>query len=292
MEIAEALQLSAMLGQGAQPETDGKLCVDTFRTPYCRWSEPFEWPSVSLLHSEPAAAAQLIERLNGRMAAFFRGMNILPEARPRRDEPNLHLVRVLSYEGSHYLFKLRILMTYMGGAESSQMEHSVQDRSPAFRTDRIYFQARIFPVNSVERREGIIVDFEPEHYDPASGIRSGGLEAHHTARWNVVLFDEMDFSDLEKELRERVTDAKWQPGRLFNPFVIDHGTVNWNLFHVPDAEAILPYFHRLWHHLKSGRELDHEDRRFWEDYYTGWKYRRFLSAGGNPHWEIEQAPGW
>lgn len=252
-----------------------------------------EWPSLSVLEAEAESSEQILKQLMNRIPGLLRGGHVLPQARPRRDEPNLHIVKKYTYEDSLYLLKIKILMTYMGGAMPGEIqEGSVQDRNPAFRSDRVYFQCRLFPVKEVELLEGAIVDFEPEYYGPASGMKNTVGEAHQTARWNVMLFDEMDFSDLEQQLREQISGKDWRPGRLFNPFVIDHGTINWNAFHLKDVEDLLPQFHRLWHHFRMGDAIPHEDQRFWDDYYESWKYRRFLSRGGNPHWEIEQAPGW
>ena len=293
MHLSEVQTLNRILAEpGVESESD-RICVDTFRTPYIQWKETLQWPSLSVLHAEASSAQPILEEIMRRSPWLIHGTHVLPEARPRRDEPNLHLVKEFETAGQIYLLKIKILMTYMGGAQGQELDDGqVQDRNPGFLSDRIYFQCRLFPVHSVRKEEGAIVDFVPEHYRPASGMQNTVGETHQTARWNVMLFDEMDFSDLEKSIRESVSSLPWKPGRLFNPFVIDHGTVNWNVFHLKELEHVLGYFHRLWLHLRDGAELLHEDHLFWDAYYEAWKYARFLSRGGNPHWEILEAPGW
>lgn len=291
MELKDVQRLNEILqGQGSE-SVSSRLCVDTFRTPYLLWERPMSFPSLSVLHAEPESSARVLRQIVERSPELLGGGQVLPEARPRRDEPNLHIVRAYSCEEQQYLLKVKLLMTYMGGAAPSEIEdRTVQNRNPAFQSDRVYFQARLFPVKEIERHEGQIVDFEPEPYGPASGMKSMAGETHQTARWNVMLFDEMDFSELEAKIRTRVSAAPWKPGRLFNPFIIDHGTIAWNVFHARNLEGYIPVFHRLWHHFAHGQELPHEDQRFWDQYFQSWKYSRFLSRGGNPHWEIEESP--
>lgn len=293
MDLAEVELLNDALASPTGNSVPATLCVDTFRTPYLKWDLPMEWPSLSVLHAEGKESLFIVREILKRSPWLLQGAHVLPEARPRRDEPNLHLVKPYEMDGQRYILKTKILMTYMGGAAAGELEErSVQDRNPAFSSDRVYYQSRLFPVKELEYSGSHLVDFEPYHYEPASGMQNAVGEAHQTARWNVMLFDEMDFSELEAWLRDQVSSEHWKPGRLFNPFVIDHGTVNWNVFHLANVEPYLPHFHRLWQYLKDGKELLHEDHRFWDNYYQSWKYSRFLSRGGNPHWQIEEAPGW
>ncbi|HBS04584.1 MAG TPA: hypothetical protein DEA96_06450 [Leptospiraceae bacterium] len=293
MELAEVQKLNQLLAESTGTGQECKICVDTFRTPYIQWENPIKWPSLSVLEAEAKSAEIILKEIMQRSPWLLQGSQILPEARPRRDEPNLHLVKPFQVDDQLYLLKTKLLMTYMGGALGNEVEdRSIQDRNPAFESNRVYYQCRLFPVSFLKREQGALIDFEPRHYGPASGMQNTVGEAHQTARWNVMLFDEMDFSDLEQDIRERTSSQTWKPGRLFNPFVIDHGTVNWNVFHLKEISSCLPHFHRLWLHLKEGLDLKHEDHLFWDDYYASWKYSRFLSRGGNPHWEIVEAPGW
>ncbi len=293
MNLGEVKKLNQLVAEPTDGDHGCRICVDTFRTPYILWDQPIQWPSLSVLHAEAESCEPILRAIMQRSPWLLRGAQLLPEARPRRDEPNLHMVKLFRIEEQQYLLKTKLLMTYMGGAHGEELEdRSVQDRNPAFQSDRIYYQCRLFPVSSVKTEDGAVVDFEPEHYGPASGMQNTVGEAHQTARWNVMLFDEMDFSELEQGIREIVSSRTWKPGRLFNPFVIDHGTVNWNVFHLKDISRFLPHFHRLWLHLKDGTDFRHEDHLFWDEYYESWEYNRFLSRGGNPHWEIVQAPGW
>ncbi|MCB1138411.1 MAG: hypothetical protein KDK23_06615, partial [Leptospiraceae bacterium] len=144
MKILEAKRLNALL-ESSSDDLKGSLCIDTFRTPYFKWEDSMDWPSLSVLEAEASSSEQILAQLMLRIPGLLRGGNVLPEARPRRDEPNLHIVKRYNFEDSMYLLKIKILMTYMGGAIPGEIqEGSVQDRNPAFLSDRVYFQCRLF----------------------------------------------------------------------------------------------------------------------------------------------------
>ncbi len=295
MTPGEARRVSAIL-RGLPPDRDpdAALLVDTFHQPYLQFPSPIIWPSVAVGETRMQDAATLADCLARLVPSLVADCEVLPTAKPSKDSGIFHLVREHSCEGSAFVFVLKIISQYLGGAEAGEIvTPPAQGISPSVRTDRVYFSARILPVEGIQRSAGAIVDFVPQRVEEAVFQVSSNVPD----RWTTVLFDEVDFSDINKKLTElfSANGAEWHGGSLFFPIVVDYLTICMNTVVCTRSfiDGVLPFFARAWTAFRRDRSLGaltDGDRAFWEAYYKAWAYERILSRGGNPHWKFNNHP--
>lgn len=266
-----------------------QLFVDTFRHPYVKFKESFHWPSITTTELQRDEVERILEIIIPRIPEFIRGTSIMAQSRPTRHSNQLHFIREFQVDTQKYAYHFRISAEYMGGAETDEVRvPHAQGRSPEVKTDRIYFSSRIIPVTFIRKFQGSPIDFEPfQVKDAIFKIYPEDMEREFTS---TILFDEVDFTEVNKRFTELYSyhNAQWKPGRLFNPFVIDHLTLTLNLIY-PDyrvLDKILVPFHKVFRSfIEDDPSIVSEDTmEFWEQYYEVWEYERVNSRSGNPHW--------
>ncbi len=269
--------------------------MDTFHLPYIQFPDFFTMPQVTLHDLHFSQAREIVNLLAKMAPALVSDCFVLPEARPRRDSDQLQLVRPYRSAAREYLFILKIVLKYMGGARDAEiLAPGSQGKTPAFRSNRLYFESLLFPVQKITFKDGALVDFESLQIKDA--IFKVTESSQGKDIWSAVLFDEVDYSLINRRFSEMLAfDTQWKMPRLFWPFVIDYLSLCLNLVH-PDrrlVDFIQPYFDRAFTALLPGTlplELDGTDRRFWRGYYDAWTYEPVASRAGNPHWALRQIP--
>lgn len=295
MTPGEARRVSAILrGLPADIDPAADLFVDTFHQPYLHFSQSIVWPSVAVGETRMADAASVAECLAKTIPSLVTDCEILPNPKPSKDSGIFHFVREHTVDGSSFVFMLKIVSQYLGGAEAGEIiTPPAQGISPSVRTDRIYFSARILPVERIQRSAGAIVDFVPQRVEEAVFQVSSNVPD----RWTTVLFDEIDFSDINKKLTGLFAPngISWNAGSLFAPIIVDYLTICMNVVSCTRVfvDGVLPFFARAWSAFRSEKSLaslSDSDRAFWQAYYQAWAYERVLSRGGNPHWKFTAHP--
>jgi len=272
-----------------------QLHLDTFHTPYLQFDHSVEWPSVHTTGMEPSEKFAITELLARWIPDLIAGCSVLEQPIPRRDLTTVHFVKVIQINSYRYLYLLRILSDYMGGALSEEIvAKGKQGISPSFRTDRVYFTSRIIPVRTLAVDGEGITFFESDkikldtifhEFDTSGDI------------WSSVVFDEVDFTVANQKLQERFSfGADWKPNKFFFPFVIDYNTFCQKLLFPTGAvvDRMASLFHALFASCVNSeleqKPLDDAIQEGIRTYYTDWEFERFLSRGGNPHWRIKRHP--
>ncbi|MBE7440063.1 MAG: hypothetical protein HS115_16550 [Spirochaetales bacterium] len=301
MELQEVQALNARLkAPGDISARPFRICLDTIRHPYLLFAETLHWPAVSLDELRFAEAGALLDTLIPCIGPFLKNGQVLPQPRPRKESSHLHIIFYYPLPGllpdlAGFILILRILGPYMGGAQTHEMLAGPrQGRSPAFHTDRLYFQSRLFPVKEIQQEAGAIVDFEPLRLRETLFKVSVAREEKNF--WASALFDDVDFSHLETGLLEPFLDGQILPSAAhFKPIMVDYFTIALNLL-CPDPElarALLPPFRDLLlSFLQSGNmpAPNEELKNFWQKYLLRWQHHNALSRSGNPHWEVSLYP--
>lgn len=277
---------------GAVPE----IRVDTMRHPYALLPKTVAWPAVTVTGMTELEQESVVGVVAGELPGFVTGCHLLPEPRPRRDTNQVQLVRPYRIANADYLYMLRISAEYMGGADNTEVIRPArQGLSPSFLTDRIYFNARLFPVRSVMEGDSGIHDFDAFSIQDANFLvreRDEGLRSIFA----TALFDQIDFGPVEARFQDLFSfGATWKAGRIFRPFVIDQLTLAFNLI-VPDVHLIAelgPLFASAFNRLKATGNLEgltEAEMSFWRDYYGAWSFENDFSRGGNPQWRLTSYP--
>ncbi|MEQ9365578.1 MAG: hypothetical protein RIF32_15130, partial [Leptospirales bacterium] len=225
---------------------------------------------------------------------------VLPEPRPIKENNYLHLVRACEIEDREYLYLIKILAQYLGGAKNAEiLQPASSGVSATVRTDRVYFQSRLIPVDQIDYDRGRIVDFRPVRLREAllDGItRAQGFHVATKEMRVLDMFDEIDYSQANEELTSMFSvGAEWAPGKVFRPFMVDYHTLTMNLVY-PDyrlVDGFLKHFHRGFDALLNDLNLDGlsaDTREFWAAYYQAFRYERKLSRSSNPHWRLLEYP--
>lgn len=292
-----ASELAAIDPDRNQPSI---LAIDTFHHPYLQFKEQFVLPTVNLYGIEIEQARSLLAPLVAQVPGFVHGCDVLPEPRPIKENNYLHLVRALKIEDREYIFLIKILAQYLGGATSDEILQAASSGvSATVRTDRIYFHSRLIPVENIDYEQGRVVDFKPVRLRDAllDGItRAQGFHVATKEMRVLDMFDEIDYSQANEELTRMFSvGVEWAPGKVFRPFLVDYHTLTMNIVY-PDVRLIddyLKHFHRGFDTLLNDLNLDglsEDTRAFWAAYYQAFQYERILSRSSNPHWKLLQYP--
>ncbi|MCR9143599.1 MAG: hypothetical protein NXI24_15230 [bacterium] len=301
MTIDEISKLAAELA-AVDPDRNqaADLSIDTFHHPYLQFPDQFTLPTVNLYGIEYEQARCLLAPLIAKMPGFVHGCHVLPEPRPIKENNYLHLVRACEIENRKYIYLFKILAQYLGGAKSGEiLEPAKSGVSATVRTDRVYFQSRLIPVEQIQYDRGYIVDFRPVRLRDAllDGItRAQGFHVATKEMRVLDMFDEIDYSQANEELTNMFSvGTEWAPGKVFRPFMVDYHTLTMNLV-FPDrrlVDGLLTQFHHGFDTLLNDLNLDGlsaETRAFWAAYYQAFSYERKLSRSSNPHWQLTEYP--
>jgi hypothetical protein len=298
MDLRETRRINDRLAQiHSSVPRPRDLRIDTFRHPYVKFSAPYLMPAVSLGGIEGAEALQLIEVVAERIPEFAAGCHILPEPRPRRESAHVHLVREIDHAEGRFLYIFNLNAEYMGGAEDSEIaSRALQGRAPSFRTDRMYFQARLVPVEEIQRTDGQIVDFRVRRPRQSYHTTVSRGEWKPGDLWTNFVFDDADFSSFHRAFTERLGGgAPWPLSKLFFPFLLEYATVCLNLVNpgYEMARALADWFAPAAHEIITD-ELDPARlapiQAFWKAYFAAWEYEPAPSRSGNPHWKLLKYP--
>ena len=297
MTPAEAAQLNSVLAGLPYGISKYRIMVDTFHQPYIQFPEPFVLPQVKLHDTTFEQARTLVELLARLMPGVVSDCHVLPESRPLRDSDQLHLVRPYRGGERDFIFIFKLQLKNLGGIEEADIvTPGSQGVTSAFRTDRLYFTAQLFPVKSITETDGYVTDFR------AVQIKDAIFRVQNASSgkdiWSAVLFDDVDFSKINRRFSEMLgheIDREWKLPRLFWPFVIDYLSLCVNLVS-PERSLVdraHPYFDRVFSALLPGvlpLDLSDDDQNFWRGYYDAWAYESISSRSGNPHWFLNSRP--
>ena len=146
MHIKDLQSLNKLLLDIDGKNKSGDIFVDNLHSPYIQFKEQYVLPASSITRPEFSAISDYVQTLIQFIPEAIEGTSLLPEPRPKKDTGKLFFVRPILFENKKFLYVFSTDMQYLGGAKPEEIKKSsAQNLSPSVTTDRIYFQAKIFP---------------------------------------------------------------------------------------------------------------------------------------------------
>jgi len=253
------------------------------------FSESFELPSSSLIEPEFEAKVQFVQILSNFLPRAIAGTALLPEPRPKKESQKLFFVRPILFSNKQMLYVFSTSYQYLGGASSEEiLQPGTQDRTPRLKTNRIYYQIQIFPIQTVQEMQGFVTDFSPIRFRGGVFTWMAERDPGKPVKKFSEIFDEMDFSPLEASIREELKlDAKvWSLGKVYSPIGIDYLAFSLRFLdpHLPRLIQAMDQFYPVLEPGEDGVEV--EALQSFHQYLARFQAERTLSKSGNMLWKI------
>jgi len=165
---------------------------------------------------------EYLQAVSGLIPELIQDTYILPEPRPRKENQKIFLVRSLSSPLSQkFLWILSLQIGYLGGgSKESILRPKAQGLTLSVRTNRIYFQSRVIPVDTIFQEGEEIRGFDPCEIRARTEEKSE-LERNPELRIQPFseLFDDPDLTKQEERIRRiyQLNPQVWQPGSIYTP---------------------------------------------------------------------------
>ena len=136
------------------------IYVDNLHTTYALLADSYVLPACPKSGPDFTASFSYLQLLAKYIPEAIAHCHVLPEAKPKREEDKLFLVREFSLDGCKYLYIIKLFISHLGGAHTGQIvAKESSSHTVSVTTDRIYYSIHIIPVHSVEKKNGAISDF-------------------------------------------------------------------------------------------------------------------------------------
>lgn len=289
MQIKDLKSLNKQLQNLEGKNKKGDVYVDNLHSPYIKFSEEFVLPSSSITKPEFPAVADFVQILIKFIPEAIEGTSLLPEARPKKETGKLFFVRPILFEDKKFMYVFSTDMQYLGGAKPEEIKKAAaQNLSPSVVSDRIYFQAKVFPVESYVEEGDQVSDFKSVRFQGGVFRVESDREAENKPRKFSEIFDELDFSDLESKIREElgINSEIWPMGRVYSPIGIDYLALSMR-FLKPSLPKIMREFRKYYRILNPGAEgVAPEITKAYHQYLFKHETSRTISRSGNMLWKI------
>jgi len=268
-----------------------QVFIDTFHHPYLKVCQSFQMPSITLSGILDNKAEALTEVLLKYFPQLITGQQILPEPRPGKDSHQLQFIKEVTFENEKYVSLIKVNASYMGGARNEEvLIAGKQGVTPSILTDRVYFNSRLIPVSAIQMNDGFITNFIAKQVKDAIFY----VSSRDTMRdvWSTVLFDEVDFTQVNKMFTSFLAFVNPWPTAHFLPLIVDYLTICFVGITGDSKEtlSILPYFHGAFHMILEKGDcsaISDPDKNFWIQYFHSFQFERVASKSGNPHWQLK-----
>ncbi|EQA35644.1 hypothetical protein LEP1GSC047_1436 [Leptospira inadai serovar Lyme str. 10] len=310
MNRQEIIELNSLLAEETSARnSEHSIFVDNLHTPYLEFEQNFVLPSCSVFEVDFPAARAFLEVAKNLVPELVSNCLVLPEPRPKRDSDRLFLVKPFypddqifrenspKYWEKHlppYLLVLSFQLMYLGGADKIDIvTPAVQGRTMSVNTKRIYYFARVVPLDYLVVDDGLTVDFFPRKYSESEFMVQVGTEHHDSFRHTYSeIFDEVDYSRQIKIITETlgVTSKDWLLGRIFEPLAVEYLTLTARFLESSSSKIARDFisFRQVVDLLLTPdnmtlEESARESLYAWLRSYTS---ERIVSPSGNMAWKI------
>lgn len=302
MTLDDAAYLNGFLRSYAGFEkTDHTVYVDNLKTPYIMLDRKYVLPPVPLMGVDKNSAFQFLNAVIGNFPGAIQSFHVLPEARPRRDIQKLALVKHFDAGENQFIYMIKFETAYLGGAARDEtVIPARQDFSASVLTDRIYFHAKIFPVDDVIYRERNIADFTVRKFEPSIYRQAAGFEPKK--KNYSELFDEIDYSELLGPVKDffGISENNWKLKTVYEPIWVEHMSLTLRFLNFQIMENIeqMKNFKELFtvspEKFSGSSSVQKGDApeavSSARDRFIQWmrrhSFERTKSASGNPAWKI------
>jgi len=259
--------------------------IDSFKHPYVQLEKEIILPSVSLVNFEPLEAKKIYQLLIDYFPSFTEDFKIIHQDQIIGQKKYYSFLKVKNFDKIHIGLELRILSSYAGGASKEELlENPIQNYSPSFRTNKIYFFLFMYAIDNYiyenqtfKSIESYYIDFIRNYRIPYTDIK--------VEPWTVNLFDDLEFEELIKEIEKKIP-YEWNAKVWKKPFTIERATLALNLIHIDQFEYLVEDFIKFIYNINN---QTFESDTF-KVYFLDWEIERCLSKSGNLHWKFTKVP--
>lgn len=258
---------------------------DSFKHNYISLQKSIVYPSISLLQFDFKEISVIYKILLENFPNFSEEFKIFNQEILIGQKKYYSFLKIAQVHSLFSALELRILVSYAGGASKEEiLEMQLQNFSPSFKTNKIYYHLFLYLIHSFKEKSLLITEIEPYYI---SLIRTYKIPYIDTKLepWTVNLFDEIDFSDLLNKIESKI-HYKWK-GKLWKrPFSIERATLAINLVAIEQEKFVLNDFYNFIINIEKGQ---YESRTL-QEFFTEWEVERCFSNSGNIHWKFTKIP--
>lgn len=267
----------------------GKVFVDNLHSPFIQFSDSFLLPASSTIEPEFSAKVQFVQTLMHLLPEAINGTSLLPEPRPKKDVGKLFFVRPFLLQNKQFLYIFSTDFQYLGGSSPTEVrEPATQNTTPCIETDRVYFQIKVIPVETMQEMQGVVQDFQPKRFRGGSFSWQTERDPNRAVRKFSEIFDEMDFSEIESKIRDEIgiSAFNWTLGKIFQPIGIDYLSLCFRFLNPNLSKIIkdLKGFYEILEPSESG--VPPRAISAYQAFLSRHQTERKLSKSGNICWKI------
>ncbi len=173
------------------------IFFDTFKHPYIIVNKYFVFPSISLVEFRIEEAKKIYNILLENFPDFNNDFKILLQDQIIGQKKYFSFVKIENIKEKKYALELKILASYAGGAQSNEiLGNKLQNYSPSFKTDRLYFFLLLYMINDYKLNSDYSI--EDINVKTLNIIKNYKIPYEDTKiePWTVNLFDDIDFTNL------------------------------------------------------------------------------------------------
>ncbi|MEM7180377.1 MAG: hypothetical protein AAF518_05665, partial [Spirochaetota bacterium] len=271
------------------------IYVDNLHTTYALLPESYVLPACPKTGPDFATSLSYLQSIARYIPETIAKCHVLPEAKPKREEDKLFLLREFSLDGSKYLYIVKLFISHLGGASLEQtIQKESSSHNMSVRTDRIYYSIHIIPIRSVEKRNGNIVDFTSLNIPSIIETKISSKEPTEDTFAGVLpptsIFDEVNYQTAIEPLKARlcVRRENWQPASIHEPIYIEYHTLSFRPLEVSFAKIKEEFakFHRaLQQTMQNVNDLETKALNAFITYLNRNTATRTVSPSGNICWK-------
>ncbi|PJZ56356.1 LIC_10030 family protein [Leptospira barantonii] len=301
MELNQIEELNRILISATGQNRSHDIFVDNLHAPFLQFEDSFILPSTSVYGVDFSAAKEFLLQAEQLIPELIGGCHVLPIAKPKKNSNHLFLVKELPFtkregeEEKKFVFVVSFILSYLGGAPTPMIvKQPMQGKTASVRTQRIYFLARILPLESFETKNGIIVDFVTRKYKETEFM----VDVDTVPSFNKIqhtyseLFDDVDYSKQISTIHSLLNIDKeiWKPGKVFEPIDVELHTIS-SRFLESSQERIFNQFESFRHLIDlllstESMTIDSIKQEPLHDWLRSFGTERDVTPSGNMLWKI------
>jgi hypothetical protein len=248
-------------------------------------------PPTPLGGIETRTVVKLIDEIKDYIPEFLKNTNILPQPIPEYEKQTLHFVKSIPYQKSKFISIFKIHLKYEGGGTPIKPIENPEKYFPGFQTNKLYYESAIIPVNNIQIKNNEIISFQPRIYE--KGLKK--IETDEKMFLGSEIFDEQDFSSLNREIMNSINPSKDEYHVIadYFPIKFQYSTISLNLLNPTEKNITkyLPIFDKI---IK--KILDKEEANLYSDSDISqlkqlchlYNFNRKVNINKDIYWEIKE----
>ncbi|XDD50273.1 hypothetical protein AB3N59_00140 [Leptospira sp. WS92.C1] len=299
MQFNEIEELNRILSSVSGINRPHEIYVDNLHTPFIQLEDSYILAPTSVHGVEFSAAKEFLLQVEQLVPELIAGCYVLPEAKPKKNSNHLFLVKPLTTseadEEKKFIFVVSFILSYLGGSPAEMIiKGPAQGKTTSVRTRRIYYLARILPLESIETKNGQLIDFSTRKYKETEFM----VDVDTVPAFNKIqhtyseLFDDVDYSKQISLIHSILNMDKeiWKPGKVFEPIDVELHTIS-SRFLDSSQERILNQFQTFRHLIDlllspESMTIDSVKQEPLHNWLRSFGAERDVTPSGNMLWKI------